>query len=1545
MLWHEWNAVLDDLIEKTGRLQFCSVGGSLKSNVSDFSGLIGREKHWERLTLGKNVQSAVKRFLFSTVPNKWWWEIFARAASPDNSEPRYTIYKNVVAVRKYNGWFIALFVNQRHEIEWQTMGGYLFKWIEVLMQPFISALQAFVTDQMAKTEAERLIDVDACFKIEFCARKMSTDEEVLEDMGTIDPTNVRYVAVVVDYFKGYSDEFDTEIDNLCKTENSRARVNKMETLKANDWRKMFVQYGDPVNERLENARRIISMCETNPVFGDVEVEIAEYEVADQSLGNPAIHFLNQISTQEIEGFVLHCWTERVADAGKKSWSNNFYHIYKLKIENVGGLGFYYHRSEFNNNRITEYQGQNRGNQPVLHACAGRHFVVNLLTVECLVGTKLPLYGGIGYWDPNKNKYVVTDKVIFKSVSKVNWIGDLSSLYAGENKEYLKISGEVDTDVRFSKHRELSKYSRSAANLVAFCIEHYDPKEKHELRTMDNLELSKRYAQNAGPGVMNISRLNLKVGGSANYVYQSVNKHFHLAAPVIKCVGIDQETRVKLEINEFTNFQQMTGTINELLPRDVMAWKKREWASYQSLKEFNKSKMLIWYDEDPPSRIKPLAIDDVFISQIHPYKEPGDLPQPKLQSMRNINIWCLDCVATKWAYSRNKTKSEVKLTKDTLPLFRHLRPPTISIQLVEKCIEQGTRILNLFPAAYDDEENIVNYEMKTKTTANKQTHNECYKFFHALDGFPMDDEDILNQVDMIIIPSAVLDARGGHAFFKELKQRFKLQVSPQGHKFVIVAETFLTNDQHWFFQDAANYERINLYAHGYLDHEKDNDGEDWGQNTTIGQENVLTFLQSRQARRQEAMQNKGTGIRKQIYETYSQKLKDQQAKEFTQIKQQINDCAVQNNVPQDLARIEAVAKVNMRRDSPGGSDQPSKKHKTAPPTSSAPQPKPAPTSRPKSAPTPRLPDLPPPSPQQHVDSHRKVSNDQLFQNMLRQSDDELVHARAQAAHDQIIEQARQEQAAKSVQPESSDEDSSDDDDDEGSDNETNNPSIIQWPVGLRPLKGKGVFYEFPEKEEPLHSSVIQEYTTKLLAVPLPTRRSSTTHHYTGDRDPSAVSCNYSVLLNFVSFVDKTGGRHPAGRYIFKTYFDYIRRLSVLSTRANQKTQDGSYQFEGPEHFKDIIADIQKPENSYALTPKHYRCDTKTENGIRKLYYGKTEITPENFLTVEESSIPPISKAVFKATEMCSTGFVKTPTGFKGWWLMNQPCFSKWYIRTIHTYQRQIHHENVTHVHPYLNGLKAEVSKRHDPPLEFYVWDEKIYSILPRNFPKLKFTLIDNLQQLYDFIPTKTSPVDDLIPNMPPLIVENIPPNIPEKLFKKEDGTFDEELACGWLTFPLVHLHYFAHCKRLENHPDLSIRKIPHDYYTFRLQPAIDTITTDAQLIFKFRVSLFGGKRGYMNHRDFTNAQQVEQFLDFAFKNKYTEDEEANNFTLMQPLFIIPYSKKQLTAAHYAKLKSAAITRAIQDREKIHKTIHEVQIKGNTGIPNDADPIFKVFPSPP
>ena len=167
-------------------------------------------------------------------------------------------------------------------------------------------------------------------------------------------------------------------------------------------------------------------------------------------------------------------------------------IYKFKHEYLGGLGIFYTPSL--DKAILDESAR----------IAGRQFVVRCLTVECLHGTYIPYKLGVGYYDEDLGKWVVSDCVKVKYVS-----GDriLDSRYLDTSKSTFTLDEEGENK---PKHANVTLQAQGLANQIAKVLQFIKPS-----RIFDNILQTAHFKNESSANILNIVHAGLIVGGSCN----------------------------------------------------------------------------------------------------------------------------------------------------------------------------------------------------------------------------------------------------------------------------------------------------------------------------------------------------------------------------------------------------------------------------------------------------------------------------------------------------------------------------------------------------------------------------------------------------------------------------------------------------------------------------------------------------------------------------------------------------------------------------------------------------------------------------------------------------------------------------------------------------------------------------------------------------------------------------------------------------------------------------------------------------------------------
>jgi len=559
-----------ELIDRVKRI--FRQGLSVTTNTAQLDFEIPTDKRITRLGVDYTVPSPIKRFLYSTMPNKLWFDDFTKIT-----------YTSIYFVRKYDGWFLVLYVDEFSTIQWQTMGGYVFKFIPPLLEPILSYLQLCVDNH--------ILHPGHALKLELTARDKTTGLEKLFEIGKKTPDQIDYVLVVTDFFGGYTAEMDSSMAQSINESRRNARKHKTKNISAEEWRNLWHRHGDNIKDRLDNANKLFGNDETRRyrkfLNGKVDVEVATAELYTTALSkddrfkleNP-IPFLNdKLQKEFFEGFVLHCVT---AD-GK-------YKIYKMKMEQLGGLGFSY---VWPNSSIPDAQYKPLKVGDLDRRVAGKQFVVRLLTIECLPNSLIPFQLGVGYFDPlakrREERNDVPGAFVVANCLKLRGLfpSQLSSeIFRTTDKKYLELSDVSQNSYFTNKHLQLTSSNRALANMIAFMAEH----ATYDIYNCTELVFSKTFQKDTSKAIVNVSKLGIVVGGSANMIYVSEKEVLHLQAATVKCIGMLPSRSCKMSAAELNQWMTDTSTDGNCIQNPV-EWTKDDWMKYTDITEFVKSKVL------------------------------------------------------------------------------------------------------------------------------------------------------------------------------------------------------------------------------------------------------------------------------------------------------------------------------------------------------------------------------------------------------------------------------------------------------------------------------------------------------------------------------------------------------------------------------------------------------------------------------------------------------------------------------------------------------------------------------------------------------------------------------------------------------------------------------------------------------------------------------------------------------------------------------------------------------------------------------------------
>lgn len=565
----KWNSVLDRMLELPS---FVPLGAPYESDAVDKAKVVS-DKKFSRMSLSPDVPRSVQRFFLLSQPSKLWGESFAT---------QFDDYDEVWAMRKHDGWFVGVYVDQNSEVQWQTMGGNILKFIERSMAGFLAHLRT-----------KKGLKPNHAFKIEFTVREAVGDDykEVRSDMGMEEAS---YVGVIVDYFDGYSQSMDREVVDFIK---GGAK------LTGDLWRRLWFTNGDTIKGRLDKAMKVLEAPPTRVAYSDdgFKVEVASVEQCDtRNKLNIVPDLAKRLCNLYYEGFVLHCYKHAVIGGDTAQ-----HKIFKLKLEQLGdsGISVGYEEEKF----------LKVGKLKPTDLCAGRQFLVRCLGAECHPVSYIPHHLAVGYFDDDLEKYVVTDLLKLRGVPS-------GLARAGTGKRYALVRERTD------KHEKLTAFSRSMANIIA-CVAESLPDD--QLISTDNLEFSSKFRGESSGSMINLSKAGILLAGGANLVWASESGNYHMDAAVVKRMTITEG----LGRPNFGGLQD-TGTDFDCLelPEGAAEWSKSDWAAMTDLMAFNKSDVLF--------RSKLRRVSDILSSQNRTYRKP--VGKGKIEDYRNLNVWLFGC---------------------------------------------------------------------------------------------------------------------------------------------------------------------------------------------------------------------------------------------------------------------------------------------------------------------------------------------------------------------------------------------------------------------------------------------------------------------------------------------------------------------------------------------------------------------------------------------------------------------------------------------------------------------------------------------------------------------------------------------------------------------------------------------------------------------------------------------------------------------------------------------------------------------------------------
>lgn len=603
----KWNSVLDRMLQlPLGAKEDGSVSPEpktavartpLESDTADQASAVVSDKAFSRMRMGSEIPRSVQRFFSYTQPHKVWGEDF---------DKQFSAYDKIWYMRKHDGWFIGIYVNDEGKVKWHTMGGNVFAFIQESMGGFLQKLQGMVDSGALGTRH--------AFKMEFTIRETLGDREYRELRNEMNRGNSRYVGVIVDCFLDYNGKMDSEVVRL-STE--RGGIN------GPSWRKGWYESGVTIQSGLTEAKNILGAEEDGMAYQDDKFEVWVAQVKQfsfdggKSYSKVQSHLVVPYLAKELcesynEGFVLHCYKDA---AGLNETAQ--YDIFKLKLEQLGDCGVYYGDSE----KRLKLKDEEKH--------TGRQFLVRCLGAECYAMSNLPHHVLVGYFDEGEDKYIVTDRLKLRGVSD-------TIQRAGNNSRYFNATQNL------GKHPNLTVISRSMANIIA-CIA--DSMDTGSLLDRENLKFSSLIPGDSKSSMINLSKAGILVAGGANLVWESTNGTFHMDAAVVKRMAI-------VEGKGLPKLSDLVGTGTDFfvlrLKSGVEEWNKNKWKEMTDLMDFNKSKIL--YEQDIG------YLEDMLQAQERKYKKPR-LSSGVQNSYEGLNVWLFGCFNFNYSGPQQSIKQE------------------------------------------------------------------------------------------------------------------------------------------------------------------------------------------------------------------------------------------------------------------------------------------------------------------------------------------------------------------------------------------------------------------------------------------------------------------------------------------------------------------------------------------------------------------------------------------------------------------------------------------------------------------------------------------------------------------------------------------------------------------------------------------------------------------------------------------------------------------------------------------------------------------------
>jgi hypothetical protein len=277
----------------------------------------------------------------------------------------------------------------------------------------------------------------------------------------------RYKLMITDCFQPYSAAMISDLNERLKRQRETATKHKTAPLSAQSWLNSFRSQQGNITTRLQKASELLANIPSLEIAASKDIEPRATNISGIKM---VIDISNALTGSAVEGCIVRC-TDRKGN----------HVIYKVKLEYMGGLG-----SHYSPTLDEEIRQWNTRLQVPKTLSAGRQFVVRCLTVECFHGTHIPINIGVGYYDDDQCKWIVSDCIKVK--------------YTGGTRlgQYIDTSMQVD-----GKHIGITRQTQYIANMIAKILDIAKP-----VADMSNLHLTSHFKKESTSNLLNVAELGL-----------------------------------------------------------------------------------------------------------------------------------------------------------------------------------------------------------------------------------------------------------------------------------------------------------------------------------------------------------------------------------------------------------------------------------------------------------------------------------------------------------------------------------------------------------------------------------------------------------------------------------------------------------------------------------------------------------------------------------------------------------------------------------------------------------------------------------------------------------------------------------------------------------------------------------------------------------------------------------------------------------------------------------------------------------------------------